>query len=165
VVACGFGRRLPTGPVIDDFDGVSQVVAWWDSDVENAGGRRLNPIGSLMVLVKNARGTLAKGVLAVSIPRNRPCLDGSAYTGIQFELAGNVTQLTFAIETPATLPESEGGTCSKENAPQECSAFKARNDSRRRAGLAEIERSVHSPRPPDPPPGGKTCEVAVETCR
>jgi hypothetical protein len=43
-------------------------------------------------------------------------VDGSTYTGIQFNVTGNVASLFFRIVTPGTLPLSEGGICTSATA-------------------------------------------------
>jgi hypothetical protein len=50
-------------------------------------------------------------MLASWAASNRPCMDGSAYTGIKFKVTGDVSLLLFRIATPATYPLAEGGTC------------------------------------------------------
>ena len=52
--------------------------------------------------------THAVAALAMWAAFNRPCMDGSAYQGIQFKVSGNVTDLLVRIGTPATYPVTDG---------------------------------------------------------
>jgi len=108
--ACGTGKTAPNGTVIDNFDGMSQVLEWRTADATNLAGTVVMPMGSLNVPV-TGKETLALGALASWAALSRPCMDASAYTGIQFTAMGNVTNLLFRIATPGTYPTSEGGIC------------------------------------------------------
>ena len=68
------------------------------------------PTGSLKVMVTGP-DTAALGALASWAMANRPCMDASAYSGIQFTLSGTVTNLRLQLGTPATLPAEDGGIC------------------------------------------------------
>jgi len=98
------------GAIIDNFDGQKQVVEWLQADIVNKAGTKITPTGSMKITVTKME-TQAVGALATWAMANRPCVDGSMYTGIQFNASGNVTDLLFRIGTPATYPVGEGGTC------------------------------------------------------
>ena len=68
------------------------------------------PVGALK-LNANTKNVYALGALAPWAAMNRPCIDASMYTGIQFKATGDVTALFFRVVTPATLPPAEGGIC------------------------------------------------------
>jgi hypothetical protein len=108
-VACGMGRAVPTGPVLDNFDGMKQVQAWEQAYAGHP-SMVLMPTGALKVTVLGTE-TYADGLLAPWASTNRACMDASKYTGIQFTATGNVTSLFFRIGTAGTYPVSEGGTC------------------------------------------------------
>jgi hypothetical protein len=108
--ACGMGRKTATGAVIENFDGMTQVLEWLLADRMNTAGTRVMPTGSLTVPVTGP-DTLAVGALASYAAMNRPCMDGSAFTGIQFSVTGTVTSLHLRIGTPATYPLTDGGNC------------------------------------------------------
>jgi hypothetical protein len=114
-VACGGVRTKPTGPVLDNFDGMKLVTAWGQAYKAHA-EMPIMPMGSLKVTVLGEE-TYAAGLLASYSAMNRPCMDASAYTGIQFTATGNVTSLNFRVGTPATYPIAEGGVC---NSPTLC---------------------------------------------
>jgi hypothetical protein len=108
-IACGMGRTKPTGPVLDNFDGMKQVLAW-EQAFMNSKSMTIMPTGSLKVTVLGPE-TYAAGLLAPWAAMNRACMDASAYQGIQFTASGNVTSLYFRIGTAATYPVEEGGVC------------------------------------------------------
>jgi hypothetical protein len=114
-IACGMGKKAPTGAVIDNFDGQKQVLEWLQADAMHTAGMKITPMGSMKVTV-TGNETLAAGALATWAMANRPCMDGSMYTGIQFNASGTVTNLLFRIGTPATYPVAEGGTCTSPTA-------------------------------------------------
>jgi hypothetical protein len=109
-VACGMGKTKATGAVIDNFDGQKQVAEWLQADAMHTAGMKIMPTGQMKITVTGME-TLAAGSLASWAASNRPCLDASAYTGIQFNASGDVNTLLFRLGTPATYPVSEGGTC------------------------------------------------------
>jgi hypothetical protein len=108
--ACGNVRSTPSGEVIDNFDGQKQALQWLVADMMNTKGTEVMPTGKLTVPVTGPE-TLALGALAMWAAADRPCMDGSQYTGIQFTVSGNVNKLLFRIGTPATYPTEDGGTC------------------------------------------------------
>jgi hypothetical protein len=113
-VACGMGRTKPASAVIDNFDGMKLVVEWDEADDINTNGTKINPTGTLKVTA-NGKNNYAVGALASWAAVNRPCMDGSMYNGIQFNVTGNVTGLFFRITTPATLPAGkDGGICTSD---------------------------------------------------
>jgi hypothetical protein len=111
--ACGLGRTSPTGAVIDNFDGQSQILEWLLADKMNTKGTATKPTGKLTVPVTGME-TLALGALASWAMADRPCMDGSQYQGIQFTVSGTVTDLRFRLGTPATYPLTDGGTCTSD---------------------------------------------------
>jgi hypothetical protein len=111
-MACGMGKTAAKGTVIDNFDGMTQVLEWAVAWKNDTAGVKVMPKGSLKVQVKGAE-TLALGSLASWAAANRPCLDASAYKGVQFKVSGTVASLHVRIPTPATYPLADGGTCAK----------------------------------------------------
>jgi hypothetical protein len=109
-VACGTGKTKPTGPVIDNFDGMTQVIEWRQGDKINTMGTQVFPMGEL-VLVPTGEESLVLGALAKWAKENRPCMDASDYAGIEFDLKGNVSSLFFRVPTPVTIPVADGGVC------------------------------------------------------
>jgi hypothetical protein len=110
VAACGLGKTAPAMAIIDNFDGMKVTLEWRTADAANPAGAVVTPMGNLKVMVTGA-DTLAVGALAMWAAMNRPCMDGSQYTGIQFDVTGTVSNLLFRVGTPATLPTADGGTC------------------------------------------------------
>jgi hypothetical protein len=104
------GKTTARGAVIENFDGSSQVLEWLLADRTNLQGTPVAPMGKLTVPVTGAE-TLALGALASWAAMNRPCMDGSTYTGIQFSVSGNTSNLLFRIGSPVTYPLTDGGTC------------------------------------------------------
>jgi hypothetical protein len=109
--ACGMGRKTPTGPVIENFAGMSQVVEWLVADMKNTKGTSVPAMGGSMNVKVTGPETLLLGALATWAANDRPCMNGSTYQGIQFKVSGTVTGLLFRIGTPATYPVMDGGTC------------------------------------------------------
>lgn len=109
-IACGTGKSTPTGALLENYDGTTQVLEWRQADKANPGGTVIEPMGS-MTIHPTGEESLATGALAMWAMKNRPCMDGSAYSGIEFDVSGTVTSLLFRIQTPATLPVSDGGAC------------------------------------------------------
>jgi hypothetical protein len=107
---CGMGKTNPTGAVIDNFEGMKQIVEWRRADKANPDGTAIMPMGSMKIMVTGP-DTLAVGALASWAAKDRPCLNGSMYSGIQFNATGDVTSLMVRIGTPATYPVSDGGIC------------------------------------------------------
>jgi hypothetical protein len=107
---CGMGRKAATGPTLDTFDGMSQVLEWRVAYKGMYAGMKITPTGSLQVTVLGEE-THAVGDLALYGATERPCFDASAYTGIQFKVSGTVNKLLFRLTTPATIPVAEGGIC------------------------------------------------------
>jgi hypothetical protein len=114
---CGMVRRPPTGALIDNFDGMSQVLEWDQSDGTKDAAKIpatvLRPMGSLTI-TPTGPNTYAAGLVAMWAMTDRPCMDASAYQGIQFSVTGTVTSLRFRVETPATVPVTEGGICTSD---------------------------------------------------
>jgi hypothetical protein len=108
---CGMGKKAASGTVIENFEGMTQVLEWLVAFKGDVKGKAAVPAnGSLTVQVLGPE-TLALGALASWAAKDRPCMDGSTYTGIQFKLSGNVTDLHFRLGTPATYPLDDGGVC------------------------------------------------------
>jgi hypothetical protein len=95
---------------------MKQVLEWDTATEATNSSKQVMPTGMLKVQVAGKMYTTAAGALATWAAANRPCLDGSAYMGIQFNVTGNVTALRFQVETPATLPIAEGGVCNSATA-------------------------------------------------
>jgi hypothetical protein len=108
---CGMGRKVPTGPVIENFMGMSQVIEWLVADKTNTKGTSVPAMGGSMLVKVTGPETLLLGALASWAANDRPCMNGSTYTGIQFKVSGTVTGLLFRIGTPATYPVMDGGIC------------------------------------------------------
>jgi hypothetical protein len=110
--ACGGMKKAPTGTVIDNFDGMSQVAGGWIlyHAADTAVGKPITPMGSMEVTVVG-KDTYVATLLAMWAASNRPCMDGSAYQGIRFKASGTVKDLYVRIGTPATYPVAEGGIC------------------------------------------------------
>jgi hypothetical protein len=111
--ACGMGRTKPTGMVIDNFDGQKQILEWRRADKMNTAGTVIMPTGSMKIMVTGME-TLAAGALAPWAAKDRPCLDASAYTGIQFNATGDVGTLMVRFATPGTIPVADGGVCTND---------------------------------------------------
>jgi hypothetical protein len=111
--ACGMGRAVPTSATIDNFDGMTQVLEWDLANMTTPAGAKIMPTGMLSVMASNngTNGTYAAGLLAKWAAASRPCMDGSTYTGIQFTVTGNTTDLLFRVATPGTTPAADGGIC------------------------------------------------------
>jgi hypothetical protein len=112
--ACGMGRAMPMGPTIENFAGMTQVLEWDQADMLHPTGmNKIMPMGMLTVMASNngTNGTYAAGLLAKWAATARPCMDGSTYTGIQFTVTGNTTDLLFRVATPGTTPATDGGIC------------------------------------------------------
>jgi hypothetical protein len=111
--ACGMGRAVPTSATIDNFDGMTQVLEWDLANMTTPAGAKIMPTGMLSVMASNngTNGTYAAGLLAKWAAAGRPCMDGSTYTGIQFSVTGNTTDLLFRVATPGTTPATDGGIC------------------------------------------------------
>lgn len=107
---CGMGRTPAKPGVIDNFDGMTQVLEWRTADMTNYVGVVKTPMGQLTVPVTGPE-THALGALATWAAADRPCLDASAFSGIQFKVSGTVKDLTFRVTSPATIPTMEGGAC------------------------------------------------------
>jgi hypothetical protein len=111
---CGMMRKAPMGAVIDNFDGMSQVLEWdlsdGTKDANHVPATAVKPMGSLMV-TPTGPGTYAAALLATWAAMDRPCMDGSGYQGIQFSVTGTVTSLRFRVGSAGTYPTTEGGTC------------------------------------------------------
>jgi hypothetical protein len=108
--ACGQGRSTPTGPGIDNFDGQKQVLEWLLADMAHPQGMSTTQTGQLTVPITGPE-TLAVGALASWAKVDRPCMDASQYSGIQFKVSGTVKDLRLRLGTPATYPTEDGGTC------------------------------------------------------
>jgi hypothetical protein len=108
--ACGMGKTAAKGATIDNFDGMSQILEWLLADASKPAGTAVSPKGQLMVPV-TGKETLALGALAMWAAKDRPCMDASAFKGVQFKVSGTVSSLQLRFGTPATLPLDEGGTC------------------------------------------------------
>jgi hypothetical protein len=109
------GRAVPTSATIDNFDGMTQVLEWDLANMTTPAGGKITPppTGMLSVMASNngTNGTYAAGLLAKWAAAGRPCMDGSTYTGIQFTVSGNTTDLLFRVGTPGTTPTTDGGIC------------------------------------------------------
>ncbi len=107
------GRTVPASAVIENFDGMTQVLEWDLANMTTPAGAKIMPTGMLTVMASNngANGTYAAGLIAKWAAANRPCVDASTYSGIQFTVTGNTTDLLFRIATPATTPTADGGIC------------------------------------------------------
>jgi len=109
--ACGMGRTKPASAIIDNFGGQSQVIEWLQADDMNVAGTKLMATNGALKVTANGKNNYALGALAPWAAMNRPCIDASMYTGIQFKATGDVTALIFRVVTPATLPPADGGIC------------------------------------------------------
>jgi len=111
--ACGMGRAVPTGAIIENFDGMTQVLEWDLANMTTPAGAKIMPTGMLSVMASNngTNGTYAAGLMAKWAAASRPCMDASTYTGIQFSVTGNTTDLLFRVATPGTTPATDGGIC------------------------------------------------------
>ncbi|HEY1533677.1 MAG TPA: hypothetical protein VGF76_06650, partial [Polyangiaceae bacterium] len=111
--ACGMGRAAPTSATIENFAGMTQVLEWDLANMTTPAGAKITPTGMLTVMASNngTNGTYAAGLLAKWAASARPCMDGSTYTGIQFTVTGNTTDLLFRVATPGTTPTTDGGIC------------------------------------------------------
>lgn len=112
--ACGMGRTVPTSAMIDNFDGMTQVLEWDQADMAHPMGNfKIMPMGMLTVMASNngTNGTYAAGLIAHWAAANRPCMDASTYMGIKFTVTGNTTDLKFRVATPGTTPTTDGGIC------------------------------------------------------
>jgi hypothetical protein len=108
---CGMGKKNPTGAIIENFMGMSQVLEWRTADVMDRVGQVVAATGGNIKVTVKAAETLALGALAQWAATDRPCMNGSNYQGIQFKMSGDVTGMLFRIGTPATYPLVDGGIC------------------------------------------------------
>jgi hypothetical protein len=160
-VACGAGKSTPMGAVIDNFDGMKQVLEWRVANDGNNAGTVVMPTGSLEVTVAGPN-TLALGALASWAAFNRPCMDASNYQGIQFKVSGTVTNLELRVPTPATYPLADGGVCTDAT---KCSYAHYRKivpqATVTAGGMVQVPFSELMPPWGAPPPFDKSAVIAV----
>jgi hypothetical protein len=159
--ACGMGRTKPTNAIIDNFDGMSQVLEWLQADDMNTAGTKLMPMGGMLKLTANGKNNYALGALAPWAASSRPCKDGSSYMGIQFNVTGNVTSLIFRVVTPGTLPLSEGGICTSATLCEYAHYQKDVSTSLPAGGLVKVPWGDLKPAFGAPAPFDKTSLVSI----